>query len=104
LRYLIIHLTRLGDGRLYPGKEIGGGDAKGRSDVDELNDINPSLAVFILGDERLRFAQRFGQFSLCQSFGLARFDEESLQKYLSGRAQGFLHSERLSIEKEEPFR
>jgi hypothetical protein len=104
LWYSIARLSRPDHDRFYPGKEIGGGDAKGRSNVDEFNDINPSLAVLILGDERLRLVQRFSQLGLCQSLGLARFDEKSLQQYLSGRAQGFLHSGRLSVEKGEPFR
>ncbi|MDQ0507255.1 hypothetical protein QOZ94_004076 [Xanthobacter agilis] len=104
LWYSIARLSRSHHDRFYPGKEIGGGDAKGRCNVDKLNDINPSLAVLILGDERLRLVQRFRQLGLCKSLGLARFDEKSLQQYLSGRAQGFLHSGRLSVEKGEPFR
>jgi len=104
LWYLITHLTRLGDGRLYPGEEIGGGDAKGRSNIHEFNDIDPPFAILILGNERLRLVQRFSQLSLRQSFGLARFDKQRLQKYLSGRAQGLLHSRGLSIERGEPLR
>lgn len=95
---------RFRDGRFDLREEIVCGDAEDRSNVHELDDINPSLAILILGDEGLWLAQGVGQFSLGQSFGLARFDEERLQQDLSGRAQGFLHSGRLSVEKGEPTR
>jgi hypothetical protein len=91
-------------GGLDSRQKVRGRYAQGRSNVDELNDINPSLSVLIFGDEGLRLAQRIGQLRLGQSSGLTRFDEEGLKKYLSRRAQGFLHSGWLSIEKEEPFR
>jgi hypothetical protein len=104
LWYSLAGAARRARDRLDSGQEIGGGHAQDRSNVHELYDINPPLAVLILGDERLRLAQRSCQIGLCKSFGLARFDKQGLQKYLSGRAQGFLHSGRLSVEKGELFR
>lgn len=79
LWYSIALLSRPAHDRFYLGKEIGGGDAKDRSNVYKFNDINSSLAILILGDERLRLVQRFRQLSLRQSLGLARFDEQRLQ-------------------------
>jgi hypothetical protein len=95
---------RLCHSGLDSGQKVRGKYAQGRSNVDEFNDINPSLSILILGNEGLRLAQRIGQLRLGQSSGLTRFDEEGLKKYLSRRAQGLLHSVWLSIEKEKPFR
>lgn len=104
LWYSLCGVPRFRDGGFDLREEIAGGNTEDRSNVHELDDINPSLAVLILGDEGLWLAQGVSQLRLGQSFGLARFDEERLQQDLSGRAQGFLHSGRLSVDKGEPFR
>jgi len=85
-------------------KNIGWLDIKCGGNVDKLDDIDPAFAVFILGDEGLWLVQPLGKFRLRQITVLARCREKCLKKLLAGRAQGFLHSEQVSIENEEPFR
>lgn len=61
------------------------------NEIDELNDVEPSLASLDLGDERLRSRYATGQVSLRQAKGLAQLDEAAHQHAMTRRAQGRWH-------------
>jgi len=83
---------------------IPGGNAEGGDDIDELDNIDPPLSGLILGDEGLRLAEHRREVGLRQVLLFADAHEQGLEALLSGRAQGFRHSEQGSLEGEEPFR
>lgn len=54
-------------------------DPKGVSDINELGEIKPALARFVVENERLRFAKSGGKLFCCQAFGLPERDENSCE-------------------------
>ena len=83
---------------------VSGNNSQCGGNIDKLDNVDSSLSIFIFCDEGLWFAQRLCHVGLSHPFCLAGVREQGLQKLLSWRAQGFLHSERSPIEEEEPFR
>lgn len=91
-------------GRLDLRQYVPGNNSQCSGNIDELDNVDSSLSVLILGDKGLWFAQRRCHFGLRHPFRLAGAHEQGLEQLLSWRAQGFRHSERGPIEEKEPFR
>jgi hypothetical protein len=91
-------------GRYDLPQDITGHDAQCGSDIEELDNIDPSLAIFVFGNKGLRPAQHARQIRLRHTFLLAGGQEHELEALLSWRVQGFRHSKRGFLAKREPFR
>lgn len=59
--------------------------------VEELNDVHTTFTALILGHERLRAAERFGNFGLGEALVLACGYQLFQQPALAGRSKGFRH-------------
>jgi hypothetical protein len=68
--------------------------AKGAHDIDELDDAEPSLTAFVLGDERLRLGQALCHLRLRQTLALAEIPQQGTQLLLARRAQSVAHGGR----------
>jgi hypothetical protein len=63
------------------------------NEIDQLDDVEPSLASLDLGNERLRSRYATGQISLRQAHGLAQLDEVAREHAVIWRAPGRWHSD-----------
>lgn len=67
------------------------GGAEGCGDVVEFDHIESALPGLVLGHERLRHAQGFGDAYLGESGVPAQADEQSAEALVLGAVQGLLH-------------
>lgn len=67
-------------------------DLEQPGDLQELHDIEPSLAPLVLGDERLRPGQFPGQLLLRQPGGLSGLDEPLDEDLVSSGVNRFSHA------------
>lgn len=61
--------------------------ADGLRDGQKFNDIDPSLAAFVFGDERLGPFKALGEVVLGQSCGLASLDHQLAKGHMARRME-----------------
>ncbi len=75
-----------------PLYESGGIDFEGIGDLQKLEHVQPTLTTLVLGHERLRTPQAFGQLHLGQASRLPRVDQYLSEPHMVGFAIVFGHT------------
>jgi hypothetical protein len=72
--------------------EIAHIDPQNLGDLEDLDEVEPSLPTFVLGDERLRPSELLGELDLSQALGLPAGDQPVAKPSIGRTEEGSGHS------------